>query len=173
MNVLYMNPNVSLPNQLTSAYSQYREMSSSTNSKMTYSSYSTKSSNKTKNSNRISVFIALCVHPDENYICRTICNSPSSRYRNLAKLHDEFGCNVLMYCLRYQRYRLFDFLLNATNLDFNLRETDQQGNTILHYAVLYGGNTTQIMDKLIEKYKKFSIAIDDRNQYGHTALLLG
>jgi len=78
-----------------------------------------------------------------------------------------------MYSLRYQRYRLFNFLLNEIDLNLDFHAKDQQGNTILHYAILYAGNDTQIMDRLIEKYKKFTINIDERNSQGFTPLLLG
>jgi ankyrin repeat protein len=78
-----------------------------------------------------------------------------------------------MYSLRYQRYRLFNFLLNEIDLNLDFHAKDQQGNTILHYAILYAGNDTQIMDRLIEKYKKFAINIDERNSQGFTPLLLG
>ncbi|CAF3196179.1 unnamed protein product [Rotaria sp. Silwood2] len=122
--------------------------------------------------NSIPLLIQLCSHPNENYAYRTMRTLLSSRYSNSPNVHDEFGCNVLMYTLRYQRYKLFQFLLNETTFDINLHAKDQQGNTILHYAILYGGNDTYIIDKLIEKYNKFSIEIDERNNYGFTPLLL-
>jgi ankyrin repeat protein len=78
-----------------------------------------------------------------------------------------------MYTLRYQRYQLFDFLLNDISLDINLRSKDRQGNTILHYAIIYGKNDTQIMENLITKFNQFGIYIDERNVLGFTPLLLG
>jgi len=78
-----------------------------------------------------------------------------------------------MYTLRYQRYQLFDFLLNDISLDLNLRSKDRQGNTILHYAIIYGKNDTQIMENLINKFNQFGIYIDERNVLGFTPLLLG
>jgi ankyrin repeat protein len=78
-----------------------------------------------------------------------------------------------MYTLRYQRYQLFDFLLNEKSLDLNLRSKDRQGNTILHYAIIYGKNNALIMENLIEIFNKFGIDNDQRNIFGFTPLLLG
>jgi ankyrin repeat protein len=78
-----------------------------------------------------------------------------------------------MYSLRYQRFRLFDFLLNEITADLNLRSKDQQGNTILHYTIIYANDNTEILQKLLEKFKKFGITPDDRNIFGFTPLLLG
>ncbi|CAF1500272.1 unnamed protein product [Rotaria sp. Silwood1] len=169
MNLVDMNSY--LPYLRHSAYNhqQNRYMSISTNPKTIHSSLSIYSSKK---ENSIPLLIQLCFHSNENYAYRTMRTLLSSRYSNSPNVYDEFGCNLLMYTLRYQRYKLFEFLLNETIFDINLHDKDQQGNTILHYAILYGGNNTQIIDKLIEKYNKFSIEIDERNNYGFTPLLL-
>ncbi|CAF3304551.1 unnamed protein product [Rotaria socialis] len=153
----------------TNAYQNYRLMSTSINSKNTNSSSSATSSNKFKPIPRL---IALCIHPDENYALRMISMLISSHSSNSSNIHDEFGCNLLMYSLRFQRYRLFRYLLNEKSLDINLHANDRYGNTILHYAILYGGNDSQIIDELIENYNKFAIEIDRRNNYGFTPLLL-
>jgi ankyrin repeat protein len=153
-----------------------RPLSCSTNSKSTYSlstSSSSSSSTKSKALNQLPILIQLCMHPDENYASRTMRLLLSPRHQYSPNISDEFGCNVLMYSLRYQRYRLFEFLLNDVSLDLNFSAKDRHGNTILHYAILYGGNDTQIIEKLIEKYKKFAIQIDERNNFGFTPLLLG
>jgi ankyrin repeat protein len=97
----------------------------------------------------------------------------SSRYGYSPDVYDEFGCNVLMYALRYQRFRLLEFLLDNGSLEINLQAKDRLGNTILHYAIIYGGDDTQILQKLIEKYKKNGIKTDEKNHYGFTPLLLG
>ncbi|CAF0849311.1 unnamed protein product [Rotaria sordida] len=163
--------NSHLPYLRHSAYThqQNRHMSISTNSKTTHSSLSTYSSKKF---NSIPLLIQLCSHPDENYAYRTMRTLFSSDYSNSPNVHDEFDCNVLMYSLRYQRYKLFELLLNEISFDINFRAKDRQGNTILHYAILYGGNDTQIINKLIEKFNKFAIEVDERNNYGFTPLLL-
>lgn len=173
MNLIDINSHVQFQRHSTYVHHRNRKMSSSTNSKQTYTSNSTTSSLRLKSSNPMSFFIELCNHPDENYTCRTMRILVLSRYPNLANVHDEFGCNILMYSLRYQRYQLFEFLLTKTSLDFNFRAKDQQGNSILHYTILYGGNDTQIIEKLIEIYKKLAINVDERNIYGFTPLLLG
>lgn len=147
-------------------------MSCSTNSKSTYS-LSTSSSNKSKQLNPLPVLIQLCMYPDENYAYRTMRLLLSSKHQYSVNVCDEFGCNVLMYTLRYQRYRLFDFLLNDKSLDINFHAKDRHGNTVLHYAILYSGNETKILEKLIDIYKKFAIQIDERDNYGFTPLLLG
>jgi ankyrin repeat protein len=121
----------------------------------------------------IPILIQLCIYPDEKYAYRTMRILFSSCSRYSPNVCDEFGCNVLMYSLRYQRYKLFEFLLKETTLDLNLCAKDQQGNTILHYAILYGDKDTQIIDRLIEKYHKYAIEIDQRNSLGFTPLLLG
>lgn len=149
-----------------------RRISCSTNSKSIYS-LSTSSSNRSKQLNPTPILIQLCMYPDENYAYRTMRLLLSSRHQYSPNVCDEFGCNVLMYSLRYQRYRLFELLLNDISFDLNLHAKDRHGNTILHYAILYGGNDKRIIEKLIEKYKKFSSQIDERNNFGFTALLLG
>lgn len=150
-----------------------RLMSCSTNSKSTTNLSLSSSSNKSKELNTLPVLIQLCFYPDENYAYRTMRSLLSSRYDYSPDVYDEFGCNVLMYALRYQRYRLFEFLLDNASLEMNLQAKDRLGNTILHYAIIYGGNDTQIIEKLIEKYKKIGIKIDERNHFGFTPLLLG
>jgi ankyrin repeat protein len=167
MNISDTNPNLPCLRVLTSSRTQTRRTSCSTNSKSTYSS-SLSSSIQSK-----PVLIQLCIYPNEEYACQTMKILFSSRYNYSPNVCDEFGCNVLMYTLRYQRYRLFYFLLNEISSDLNLRSKDQQENTILHYAIIYGKNDTQIMENLIEKFNKFGIDIDERNIFGFTPLLLG
>lgn len=152
----------------------HRQMSSSKSSKSTYSSSSiTTSSNKSKNLDQTSVLIQLCICPDENSACHSMRMLLSSRYQYSPNVCDQFGCNILMYTLRYKRYRLCEFLLNEIDLNLDFHAKDQQGNTILHYAIIYSGNDTQIVDILIEKYQIFGIEIDERNSLGFTPLLLG
>jgi ankyrin repeat protein len=147
-----------------------RLLSCSTNSKSISSS---SSSNKSKELNPLPILIQLCIYPDEKYAYRTMRLLLSSRYHYSPNVYDEFGCNVIMYSLRYQRYRLFQFLLNDLSSNLNLQAKDRDGNTILHYAILYSGNDTRIIEKLIEKYQKFAIKIDQRNKFGFTPLLFG
>lgn len=113
------------------------------------------------------------MYPDEQYAYETMKTLFASRKNYSPNVCDEFGCTALMYSLRYQRFRLFDFLLNEITADLNLRSKDQQGNTILHYAVIYGKDNTEILEKLIERFNKFGISPDDRNVFGFTPLLLG
>jgi ankyrin repeat protein len=164
MNLPEINANLPCLRVLTSCQSQKRRLSSSTNTKSYHSSSSIQSS--------CPVLIQLCIYPNEDYAFQTMKILFSSRYNYSPNVCDEFGCNVLMYTLRYQRYRLFYFLLNEISLDLNLRSKDRQGNTILHYAIIYGQNNTQIMENLIEKFNKFGINIDERNNFGFTPLLL-
>ena len=88
-------------------------------------------------------------------------------------ISDQFGCNVFMYALRFQRFRLFELLLRETSIDANFAAQDQQGNTILHYAVVYCVDQTQIFDRLIDHFKYLKLDVDQRNQFGFTPLLLG
>jgi len=171
MNLPKINSNLPYLRDLTNTNHQ---MSCSINSKSTYSStISSLSSNKSKELNPIPILIQLCIYPNENYAFRTMRLLLSSRYDYSPNICDEFGCNLLMYSLRYQRYRLFEFLLNDLSLDLNFHAKDRYGNTIFHYIIIYGGNDNQIIEKLIEKYQKFSMNIDERNNFGFTPLLLG
>ncbi|CAF2945453.1 unnamed protein product [Rotaria sp. Silwood2] len=170
MNLPDINPNLPCLRPLTNSHIGTRRLSCSTGSKSSHSS-STASSTQSKNLHPIPVLIQLCIYPDEDYAYQTMKLLFSSRYHYSPNVCDEFGCNVLMYTLRYQRYKLFDFLLNETSLDLNLRSKDRQGNTILHYAVIYGKDDSTIMDILIENFIKFGIDIDERNVFGFTPLL--
>ena len=162
MNLPRINNNSPSLRKLTSPN---RLLSSSTNSK------STTSSSATSSKYPLPTLVQLCFNPDEDKACRTMRLLLSSRYS--PNVSDEFGCNVLMYSLRYQRYRLFEYLLKNTSLELNFQAKDRHENTILHYAIMYSGNDTRILDKLIEIYKKFAIKIDERNNVGFTPLLLG
>lgn len=142
-------------------------------SRSTNSSSLSTSSTKSKDSNPSSILIQLCLHSDENYACRSMRSLLSPRYGYSPNVTDDFGCHLLMYVLRYQRYRLLDFLLKNYFSELNLHAKDRQGNTLLHYAVIYSGSNTEIMEKLIDKYQKFAIRIDERNNLGFTPLLLG
>ncbi|CAF0804907.1 unnamed protein product [Rotaria sordida] len=170
MNLPDINPNLPCLRLLTYSRIGKRRLSSSTGSKSTHSS-STSASTQSKNLHSVPILIQLCIYPDEDYAYQTMKTLFSSRYHSSPNVWDEFGCNILMYTLRYQRYQLFDFLLNETSLDLNLRSKDRQGNTILHYAVIYGKDDTKIMENLIEKFLKFGIDIDERNIFGFTPLL--
>jgi len=163
-----INPNLPCLRVLTCSQSQKRRLSSSTNTKSSYSS----SSIQSKSLNSLPVLIQLCIYPNEDYAFQTMKILFSSKCNYSPNVCDEFGCNVLMYTLRYQRYQLFHFLLNQISLDLNLRLKDRQGNTILHYSIIYGQNNTLIIDNLIEKFNKFGIDIDQRNTFGFTPLLL-
>ncbi|CAF1186933.1 unnamed protein product [Didymodactylos carnosus] len=96
-----------------------------------------------------------------------------NRYNYKPNVCDEFGCTLLMYILRYQRYKLYKLLFQEDLKDFNLSLKDIQGNNILHYAIIYvsKSNRNIILD-LIEKFHKFGLNIDERNTYGFTPLLL-
>lgn len=170
MNLSDINPNLPCLRVLTCSKSQKRRMSCSTTSKSTYSSLT---SNQSKTSISYPILIQLSIYPDEDYSYETMKILFSSRYNYSPNVSDEFGCNLLMYTLRYQRYKLFDFLLNEISINLNFRSKDQQGNNILHYAIIYGKNHLDIIEKLIEKFQKFSIDIDERNIFGFTPLLLG
>ena len=173
MNISDVNPNLPCLRGLTFSPSQKRRISCSTNSKSTHSSsISSSSSSPTKNLISIPVLIQLCIYPDESYAYQTMKILFSPRYHYSPNVCDEFGCNVLMYTLRYQRYNLFNYLLNELTLELNLRSKDRQGNTILHYAIIYGKDDPTIMENLIEKFNKFGIDIDERNIFGFTPLLL-
>ena len=78
-----------------------------------------------------------------------------------------------MYVLRFQRFRLFDVLLQEVAVDLNFAAKDRLGNTILHYAVVYARDRPKIMEKLIDKFNQFKIDVDQRNRSGFTPLLLG
>ncbi|CAF0734478.1 unnamed protein product [Adineta steineri] len=127
---------------------------------------------QSKDINSMEIFIQLCFCSNEKFAYETMKILFSSRYKYSLNLCDEFGCNILMYTLRYQRYKLFDFLLNDISLDINLQSKDQQGNTILHYAIIYANHNIQIIENLIEKFNKFAIDTDERNIFGFTPLLL-
>lgn len=142
-------------------------------SRSTNSSSLSTSSTKSKDSNPSSVLIQLCLHSDETYACRSMRLLLSPRYGYSPNVADDFACNLLMYILRYQRYRLLEFLLKHYSAELNFHSKDRQGNTLLHYAVIYSGMDTQILEKLIEKYRKFGIRMDERNNFGFTPLLLG
>ena len=136
----------------------------------------TRTSAKESNSSQSTpILIQLCLHPNERdaYAIMRRLFSSSSAARYSPNVTDEFRCNVLMYSLRYQRYRLFNFLLSETSSDLDLRAQDRQGNTILHYAIIYSGDQIQLVERLIDKYEKFSLDVDVRNALGLTPLLLG
>ena len=170
MNLADINPNLPCLRILTSSPTRKRRISCSTTSKSTHSS---SSSAQSKVVSSLPILIQLCIYPDEEYAYETMQTLFSTRNKYSPNVCDEFGCNVLMYTLRYQRFRLFDFLLNESSVDLNLRSKDRQGNNILHYAIIYGKNNTEILEKLIDKFKKFGTAIDERNAFGLTPLLLG
>ena len=138
------------------------------NSTMIYSTLINKNKSET-----IPTLIQLFTHPDENYAYRTMRKLITSNNLNLLNECDGYGRNILMYSFYYQRYRLLEYLLNETALDIDFQIQDKQGNTILHYAILYSGNDNRIVDQLIEKYNKFAFNIDERNNQGFTPLLLG
>ncbi len=169
MNLTNINPNLPCLRVLSCSRALKRRTSCSTSSKSTHSS----SSSQSKSVNSFPVLIQLCIYPNEQYAYETMKILFSSRRNYSVNVCDEFGCNVLMYTLRYHRYQLFHFLLDEISLDLNLRSKDRQGNTILHYAIIYGKDDSQILEKLIEKFNKFGIKTDERNIFGFTPLLLG
>ena len=124
-------------------------------------------------SSTIPVLIQLCLRPNERHAYQTMKVLFSSRFQNPSNVCDGFGCNVLMYALRCQRYKLFDLLVNDIAMDLDLRWKDRQGNSVLHYAVVYDKDGTKTLEKLIERFHRFGIEIDERNVYGLTPLLLG
>lgn len=170
-----INPNLPFLRPLTNSRRGKRRLSCSPGSRSTHSSPRLSSTSPTQSKNLISIpiLIELCIYPDEDYAYQTMKILLSSRYNYSPNVCDEYGCNVLMYTLRYQRYQLFDYLLNETSLDLDFQSKDRLGNTILHYAVVYGKNDTKIVDTLIERFIKFGINVDGRNTLGFTALLLG
>ena len=101
----------------------------------------------------------------------------SSLFRSTSRLdpnvYDEFSCNVFMYALRFQRFHLFELLLRETSIDADFSAKDPQGNTILHYAVVYCRDQTQICDRLIDQFKHWKLDVDHQNQFGFTPLLSG
>jgi hypothetical protein len=105
MNLTDINPNLPCLRVLTCSQTQKRRMSCSTNSKSSRSSSSTQS----KKVNSFPVLIQLCIYPNEDYAYQTMKTLFSSRLNYSPNVCDEFGCNVLMYTLCYQRYQLFDF----------------------------------------------------------------
>lgn len=126
-----------------------------------------------KSNDELPVLIKLCLYPDENYslsMFRLLFSTRSSCSPNVC---DEFSCTALMYCLRYQRFRLFDFLLEETSTDLNLQAKDRHGNNVLHYAVVYDACRPQLMNKLIDRWNQYKINVDQRNRFGFTPLLLG
>ncbi|CAF3167435.1 unnamed protein product [Rotaria socialis] len=172
MEPLNINPNLPCLRALTNSRRGKRRLScSSPCSRSTHSSPRL-SPTQSKNVIPIPILIELCMYPDEDYSYQTMKILLSPRYHYSPNVCDEFGCNVLMYTLRYQRYELFDFLLNEASFDIDLRSKDRQGNTILHYAVIYGKDATQIIENLIQKFMKFGIDVDARNILGFTPLLL-
>lgn len=172
MHLSDINPNLPCLRPSTHCRKEKQRLSCSTNSKSGHSSslsYSTQSKGFTS----IPLLIQLCICPDEDYAYQTMKTLFASHHHYSPNACDEFGCNVLMYTLRYQRYKLFYFFLNETSIDLNLRSKDRQGNSILHYAVIYGKDDTNIMEALIENFIKFGIDIDERNIFGFTPLLFG
>lgn len=117
--------------------------------------------------------IQLCFYPNEKHAYHTMKVLFSSRFRSPSNVSDRFGCNILMYALRCQRYHLFNLLLNDIALDVNLRSQDQQGNNVLHYAVVYDKDGTKLVEKVLEIFQRFGMGVDERNEYGLTPLLLG
>ena len=126
-----------------------------------------------KDSNAQSILIQLCLRPDEDEACRTVTKLLSSRSRWSPNLSNEFHCNALMCSLRYQRFRLFDYFLNETLADLDLRAKDQQGNSILHYAVFYSKDHPSVIEHLLDKLNKYRIDVDQRNNFGFTPSLFG
>ena len=148
MNLLDVNANIASLRPLTSIKRPYRQKSSSTHTKS--ASSSSASSAKLHETNPIPVLIQLCLYPDEKYAYRTMSSLFKSMHRYSPNITDEFGCNVLMYALRYQRYQLFELLLRETSIDLDFWAKDRQGNTLLHYAIVYAGQQTHIFDLLID-----------------------
>ena len=143
-----------------------RQLSCSTHSKST-------SSSKSADLTSLPLLIQLSLLPDEKSAYRTMRLLFASTSHSSPNVSDQFGCHLLMYVLRYQRFRLLDFLLQEVTVDLNFAARDRHGNTILHYAVVYARDQTQIMEKLIDKFKQFKIEVDQRNSSGFTPLLLG
>lgn len=113
------------------------------------------------------------IYPNETCAYRKIRRLISSNRYFSPNICDEFGCNLLMYCLRLKYNRLLHLLLDEVSLDLDFSAKDQQGNTILHYAIMYSEGNLQIIGRLIAKYDEFFIEIDQRNTLGFTPLLFG
>ncbi|CAF1325531.1 unnamed protein product [Adineta ricciae] len=111
------------------------------------------------------------IYSNELCACRKIRQLISSNRHFSPNICDEFGCNLLMYCLRFQYHRLLHLLLDEVSLDLDFSAKDQQGNTILHYAIIYSEGNLEIIDRLIRKYEEFYVEIDQRNALGFTPLL--
>ena len=113
------------------------------------------------------------IYPNETCAYRNIRQLISSNRHFSPNICDEFGCNLLMYCLRFQYHRLLHLLLDEVSLELDFSAKDQQGNTILHYATIYTEGNLEIIDRFIGKYKEFYVDIDQRNALGFTPLLFG
>ncbi|CAF1112931.1 unnamed protein product [Adineta ricciae] len=111
------------------------------------------------------------LYPNETCAYRKVRQLISSNRHFSPNICDEFGCNFLMYCLRFQYHRLLHFLLDEVSLDLDFSAKDQQGNTILHYAIIYSEGNLETIDRLIGKYEEFYVEIDQRNALGFTPLL--
>ena len=168
MNLSDINLNLPCLRILSCSRPPKRRMSCNISAKSPRSSCSFQS----KSVDTFPVLIQLCIYPNEQYAFDTMKLLLSSRYKYSPNVCDEFGCNVLMYTLRYHRYQLFDYLLDEISLDLNLRSKDRHGNTILHYAIIYAKDDTMILEKLINKFNRFQIKTDERNIFGFTPLLL-
>ena len=83
------------------------------------------------------------------------------------KARDRYGLNALHYACIYERVRLTETILKAT--DFNLNQQDRFGNTALHYSVTNGN--TEVTKLLIETLVKYKQTVDVRNTLGVTPLL--
>ncbi|XP_005108938.1 uncharacterized protein LOC101860604 [Aplysia californica] len=79
---------------------------------------------------------------------------------------DRFGRNALHYACIYERGRLVNILLKAT--DFDLNQSDKMGNTALHYAAMSGNAT--ITQALASACRKYKLSMHKTNLQGRTAL---
>ena len=138
-----------------------------------FSLCSPRSGDNGKDANEQPLLIRLCLRSDEDEACRTVTKLLSSRSRWSPNLSNEFHCNALMCSLRYQRFRLFDYFLAEALADLDLRAKDQQGNSILHYAVFYSQDHPSAIDHLLDKLNKYRIDVDQRNNFGFTPSLFG
>ena len=127
-----------------------------------------------KSSNSWPIIFQLCIHLDEVEAYQLFNKLFRSQFPcSLNDIRDDFGCNVLMCNIRYRRFHLLNYFSNEILSDIDLQSQDHQGNTIIHYAVIYSEYSQRILQNLIEKFKKNGLNIDRKNHFGFTPLFLG
>lgn len=119
------------------------------------------------------ILIQLSIHPDEIYSFETIESLTKFDFEFSLNVFDSFRSNLLMFTIRFQRLRLFEYFLNELFFHFDFRSKDRRGNTILHYSVIYFPDDLRLFELLIDKFNENHLEIDPRNSFGFTPLILG